>query len=109
EERAAAAAQGPGEEIRLVAEVGSRREDPLAGLVADRDAGVPAVQDPGDRGDRDPRALRHVAEGDRPARLRHAAPPRLLTPRTIVPVRRKRQGLSLSLRTGAPASGPEEP
>jgi hypothetical protein len=72
EERAPAAAQRPGEEVGLVAELGGRGEDPLAGLVADGHPGVATVQDPRYGGDRDAGPLRDVPEGDRSDRLRHA-------------------------------------
>ena len=97
EQRAPAAAQRPGEEVGLVAEVRRRGEDPLAGRLADGHAGLAAVEDPRDRRDRDAGPLRDVAERDRPATaFATSCPPALLTPRTIVPVRRKRQGLSLT-------------
>ena len=46
EQRAPAAAQRPGEEVRLVAEIRRRGEDPVSRRLANRDAGLAAVEDP---------------------------------------------------------------
>ena len=110
EQRAPAAPQGSCQEVRLVAEIGCRSQDARAGLVPDRDTGVLIVEDPRDRRDGDAGPLRNVAERDRLAnRLDHAPSPPL-DMRTMVPMKRKRQGLSLNLtrivgRTHARRSG----
>ena len=71
EQRAPAAAEGASQEIRLVAEVIRRGEDPLARGFPDRYAGLAAVEDSGHGRDRNPGALGDITKGDRPARGLH--------------------------------------
>src|SRR5438552_51449 len=71
EERAAAPAQRPREEVRLVAEVLRRREDSIASRFPNRDTGLTAIQDAGHGRDRDTGSLGDVTERDRPARRLH--------------------------------------
>ena len=84
-----AAPQAPRQEIGRVTELGGHPQDPLAGLVADGNTRLPAIQDPRDGRDRDARIEGNVAQRDR-----------CLPARSIDPDRPVRASLRLSSNPG---------
>ena len=96
EQRAPAAAQRAGQQVRPVAELVGGGEDALARVSPDRDAGLAAVEDARDGRDRDAGPLGHVAQGDGTRRTDADLVRRTILRRWLAP------GLTpgLSFRTG---------